>query len=272
MVVLLANNCDSDEESTLLVENNNTEIRSCSDSKVEPINKPLSPKTNKKPITVNRSVSMDIRVITSPVERVRSIERASSMDRDIECNINSRSPTITKKSSEDEQKQQPLKLFHPVLLRIPMQIRFGISGTLSNLIFVLLYNYSVPRLDPYMATSTTYSIVYLLLIPVSHALNNLLVFGWPLQYIKSFLSNFPIGLSAIVIGALGTAYLDRIRFEAIADDFVRRFQQQHSQEAVKEQELGEFYSSLVIMTVTGIWTYVISVMVNVSSEPHQKEL
>jgi len=254
MVVLLAN-CDSDDCS--------------SDPKVDPIKQSLSPTTKKKRVDI--AMSLDIsRVMCSPIERVKSVEKFTSLDRDIECNINSRSPTSTKKLLSNDE-QQPLKLFHPVLLRIPMQIRFVISGTISNLFFMLLYNYSVPRLDPYMATSTIYSIVYLFLIPISHALNNLLVFGWPLQYIKSLLSNFPIGLSAIVIGALGTAYLDRIRFEAMANHFVRRLQQQQSSQEV-EQELGEFYSSLIITMVTGIWTYVISMMVNLSSKPHQKEL
>jgi len=156
------------------------------------------------------------------------------------------------------------------LLRIPMQIRFGISGSLSNLIFMIAYNVTVPLLERYMAPSTIYSIVYLFLIPISHALNNLIVFGWPNQYIKSLLANVPIGISAILIGAFCTAYLDRIHFEAMADNFVRQniLHQPHPD----EQDLGEFYSSLVIMAVTGVWSYAVSVMVNSPREPHQKEL
>jgi len=187
------------------------------------------------------------------------------LDKDIECNI-----PIGDKVEKCE--EDPPALMHSDLLKIPMQVRFGISGTLSNLIFMVAYNVAVPRLDSYMAASTIYSIVYLFLIPISHALNNLLVFGWPNKYIKSLLANTPIGISAILIGAFCTAYLDRIRFEAMADKFVRQTFLRHH-EPTEEKELGEFYSSLAIMAVTGVWSYIISVVVNSPTEPpHQKKL
>lgn len=161
------------------------------------------------------------------------------------------------------------------LLNVPMQVRFGLSGTISNFLFMVGYNSAVPRLDHLMAASTIYSIVYFLFIPITHALNNVIVFGWPKEYLKSLISNFPIGLSALLIGAAGTAYLDRIRFEVFADEWVRSHITNNPRvETDDVVDLGEFYSSLVVMTVTGIWSYVISVMVNTpsSSEPHKKEL
>lgn len=171
-------------------------------------------------------------------------------------------------------KQEQPKLLHSALLRIPMQVRFGLAGTLSNVIFMIMYNSAIPRLDRYIAASTIYALVYFLFIPISHALCCLIVFGWPQEYLKSLLSNFPIGLSAIVIGAAFTAYLDNIRFEVMADDFVRlHITNTPHIETDDIEELGEFYSSLVIMAITGVWTYVISVMVNTpASEPHKKEL
>jgi hypothetical protein len=155
-----------------------------------------------------------------------------------------------------------------------MQVRFCLAGTLSNVIFMVGYNYAIPHLDQYMAASSVYALIYSLFIPISHALMSLVVFGWPQQYIKSLLSNFPIGISAMILGAAGTAYLDQINFELFADDFVRSHITKNSQvETDDVEDLGEFYSSLVIMTVTGLYTYVVSVIVNTpTKEPHKKEL
>jgi hypothetical protein len=151
-----------------------------------------------------------------------------------------------------------------------MQVRFGLAGALSNVLFMVTYNLAIPHLDKYIAASTIYALVYFFFIPVSHALCSLIVFGWPKEYFKSLLSNLPIGLSAIVIGAAFTAYLDKIRFEVLADDFVRL---RITNKPHVETDDIEFYSSLVVMSITGVWTYVISVMVNsASSESHEKEL
>jgi hypothetical protein len=135
---------------------------------------------------------------------------------------------------------------------------------------MILYNAAIPRLESFMAASSIYALVYFLFIPISHLLCSLIVFGWPKDYSSSLLSNFPIGLSALVIGALCTALLDRIRFEDTADNFVRFFILDRPR--IESQELGEFYSSLVVMAITGIWTYVVSIMVNASPlGQHEKE-
>lgn len=59
---------------------------------------------------------------------------------------------------------------------------------------------------------TMYSIVYLVFIPIGHAMVSLFVFGWPEHYCPSLMSNFPIGLTAIGIGGGLTAWLDSIDF------------------------------------------------------------
>lgn len=168
----------------------------------------------------------------------------------------------------------PPPLIPSSLLKIPMQARFILAGTLSNIVFVSMYNSAMPWLHHQMAASTIYAIVYFVFIPISHALNAMVVFGWPKDYGTSLLSNFPIGLSAILIGSFCTAYLDKTNFEAWADDFVRNvILNKPRVETDDVQELGEFYSSLVVMVITGIWSYVISVMVNTpTKEPHKKEL
>mmetsp|Transcript_5821 Transcript_5821/g.9670 ORF Transcript_5821/g.9670 Transcript_5821/m.9670 type:complete len:239 (-) Transcript_5821:151-867(-) len=221
---------------------------------------------------LNEKDCEDLRILEQVVSQIspKSGPLSGNMTievKDIETNM-SQAPV---KALEDP----PLNLCHPALLKVPMQVRFGLAGTISNVIFMIGYNTAVPRFDHLMAASTIYAIVYLLFIPIIHALNSLVVFGWPTEYLKSLISNFPIGLSAIVIGATFTAYLDRIRFEVWADDFVRlHITQNPHVETDDVEDLGEFYSSLVVMTITGVWSYVISVMVNSpsSSEPHRKEL
>jgi hypothetical protein len=153
-----------------------------------------------------------------------------------------------------------------------MQIRFGATGFMSNILFVILYNQAVAKLEHAFAASTIYAVIYFCFIPLGHALTCLLVFGWPTKYVSSLASNFPIGLTAILLGSTLTAYLDRIGFEVMARDWVTSnilaMKPEHS-----DGENSEFHSSMVVMVVTSLWTYFLSVMVNSpSSKQHPKEL
>ena len=38
-----------------------------------------------------------------------------------------------------------------------------------------------------------------------------------------------------------------------------------------EEEKGELYSSIIVLFITGIWTFVLSVVVNSPSEPSEKK-
>lgn len=87
----------------------------------------------------------------------------------------------------------PNSLSSRTLTKIPMQVRFGIAGAFGNIIFLCLYNFAVNKLDGIYPASTVYMAVYLLFIPVTHAVVSLLVFGWPRNYITSLMSNVPIG-------------------------------------------------------------------------------
>ena len=101
----------------------------------------------------------------------------------------------------------------------------------------------------------------------------LLVFGWPTKYISSLVSNYPIGLTAILLGSTLTAYLDRIGFEGMAKDWVISNVLAQKPEDHQEVENSEFHSSMVVMLVTSVWTFVLSVLVNSpSSKPDKKEL
>ncbi|CAJ1940346.1 unnamed protein product [Cylindrotheca closterium] len=172
-------------------------------------------------------------------------------------------------------KKQPPRLLHPILHRIPLHVRFGLNGFISNVLFMVAYNEAVVRFSEMAPSSTIYSITYLFFIPVSHAFLSILVFGWPERYLPSLLSNTPIGVTAIILGAVLTEYLDENDFNKLADDIVAKNWKYLGYEvaAVSEKGKGEFYSSLLVLFVTGIWTYFLSVFVNSSVETtHKKEL
>lgn len=126
---------------------------------------------------------------------------------------------------------------------------------------MIVYNSAVARFHG-TPPSTIYSIVYLIFIPLGHTLCCVLVFGWPERYIPSLMSNFPIGLTAIAIGGALTAYLDQIQFNSRIEDFIRdNFTFSHMPTRPDEEQ-SEFYSSIAVLAVTSIWTYVLSVYIN----------
>eukprot|EP00527_Entomoneis_sp_CCMP2396_P000400 CAMPEP_0198144584 /NCGR_PEP_ID=MMETSP1443-20131203/16661_1 /TAXON_ID=186043 /ORGANISM="Entomoneis sp., Strain CCMP2396" /LENGTH=319 /DNA_ID=CAMNT_0043807995 /DNA_START=77 /DNA_END=1036 /DNA_ORIENTATION=+ len=171
------------------------------------------------------------------------------------------------------------KLIHPILLRIPLQFRFGLTGLMSNVLFMVVYNTAVDKM-PMVQPPVTYAVVYFFFIPASHLMVSLLVFGWPQKrYLSSLISNFPIGMTALAIGGLLTAYLDQTGFNAyVANNYIRdflTFTSMPDRDARNtHDEEGEFYSSILVLIVTSVWTYVLSVYVNSRSpeKSHKKEL
>jgi len=158
-----------------------------------------------------------------------------------------------------------------------MQVRFGIAGFLGNVLFMVIYNVAVLKLEGVYAASTVYSVVYFLFIPITHAFVSLLVFGWPTdRYFTSLLSNYPIGLTGMVLGTVCTSYLDKIHFNERVEDFIRAHFSSLQKMATDEDEKGEFYSSLLVLVITSVWGYTLSVMVNSQSatdkEKDKKEL
>mmetsp|Transcript_37766 Transcript_37766/g.58487 ORF Transcript_37766/g.58487 Transcript_37766/m.58487 type:complete len:223 (+) Transcript_37766:39-707(+) len=167
----------------------------------------------------------------------------------------------------------PPRLLHPFLHNVPMHVRFGINGFLNNVLFMVAYNTAVVQFDGLAPPSTIYSIVYLIFIPVGHACISLLVFGWPERYVPSLMSNAPVGLTAIAIGAALTGYLDRMEFNGYVVNLVAQNWNYlgYAVTPTPEEEKGEFYSSLVVLVITGIWTFVLSVVINSPSEPSDKK-
>lgn len=160
-----------------------------------------------------------------------------------------------------------------VLHKVPMHIRFGLNGFLSNVGFMVAYNMSVVQFDGMAPPSTIYSIVYLIFIPIGHAMISLLVFGWPERYFPSLMSNAPIGLTAIAMGAMLTAYLDQIGFnKQVVDLLAQGWSTLGYETSPKpEDEKGEFYSSLLVLLITGVWTFILSVFINSPSETSEKK-
>lgn len=127
------------------------------------------------------------------------------------------------------------------------------------------FNEAVKQLENVYAPSTIYSIVYCLFIPIGHAITSLTVFGWPKPYLPSLLSNAPIGLTAMCIGTFSTAYLDDISFNEKFESFLyNNFASIMGQRDNDEE--GEFYSSFVVTMITGLWSFVLAMLVNSPSK------
>lgn len=135
---------------------------------------------------------------------------------------------------------------------------------------MIVYNMTVEYFDT-TAASRIYLILYFIFIPISHAMTAVFVFGWPERYLSSLLSNLPIGLTAMAIGGALTAYLDRIEFNESIEEWIRdNFTFSHMPPR-NADEKSEFYSSIVVLVVTSIWTYVLSVYINSPKASDEKK-
>ena len=160
---------------------------------------------------------------------------------------------------------------------------------------MIVYNKAVYWFIHTVSASTIYSIVYLIYIPLGHLTTILLVFGWPDHYCQSLVNNFPIGLTAIAIGSLLTAYLDQIHFNTRIENYIYDNWTFHKMPPIQQRKMmtsgdsttntinnnntlddsssSEFYSSLVVLFITSIWTYILSIWVNrYPTKSEKKEL
>jgi hypothetical protein len=132
------------------------------------------------------------------------------------------------------------------------------------------YNFSALTFEPLgYSPSTIYAAFYTLYIPVGHLLQCLFVIGWPEKYLPSLMSNAPIGLSAMAIGTALTGFLSKVGFDSAAEDWIRSSIFGTERRGHMEKD-GEFYSSLIVMTATGVWCYVMSLYVNAVPAPVAK--
>ena len=164
--------------------------------------------------------------------------------------------------SDPKEEAKP-RLLHPILEKIPQEIRFSLAGLVSNVAFMVSYNTAIHLFHKSFEAATIYAAVYFLFIPVSHAISRLFVFGWPEQYVQNLLSNAPIGLFGIALGSACTAYFDKIHFNSQIEAIVNNIMGWPQEES---DEGSEFYSSLAVTAITGIFSYLASVYVNSPSK------
>jgi len=170
-----------------------------------------------------------------------------------------------------------IRLIHPFLLRVPMQIRYTVYGALSSALFMVMYNEAVEQLGNIYVPSTLYAATYLVFIPIQHAMASTMVFGWPDRYLPSLTSNVPIGLTAIALGAWLTAYLDQVDFDESVESLLVNMGLTKlptpNDNKPPEENSSEFYTSFFVLVVTSIWSFLLSVLVNTPGEtPDKKEL
>jgi hypothetical protein len=125
------------------------------------------------------------------------------------------------------------------------------------------YNLSIHHFEHLYPASTIYAVFYALYIPIGHFLGCIFVFGWPENYIGNLASNAPVGLSAMAVGTILTGFLSRMEFDAMVEDWMGQMRGKLDD---GEKEESEFYASLVVMVVTGVWTYLLCMYVNSTEE------
>mmetsp|Transcript_14661 Transcript_14661/g.21867 ORF Transcript_14661/g.21867 Transcript_14661/m.21867 type:complete len:179 (+) Transcript_14661:107-643(+) len=162
------------------------------------------------------------------------------------------------------------RLLHDSLKQIPLNIRFGLIGALSNVIFLTGYNATLHQVGESMSDAYVYSVFYVFYIPVGHALQCLFVWGWPDPYLPNLLSNAPIGLTAMALGTFLTRYLDQMNFNDTVDDFLKSsFSMGDESRDSGEEEKN--YVSFAVMIATGLWSFILSNLINTPSKKSEKE-
>jgi len=75
-----------------------------------------------------------------------------------------------------------------------------------------------------------------------------------------------VGVSALVLGAVLVNYLDAIEFDTMVETMLGV--DNNGGEQVEDSDKKGFYASLVVMAVTGLYSYV---LLNIVNKPSTKE-
>ena len=168
----------------------------------------------------------------------------------------SSSPTKKPVSSPAPAPSSSSRLFHPLLEDIPLPIRFVISGVTGNAIFLMVYNMALSALKEFYDAGIIFSVVQFGCIILNHFLNVGIVFGWPDNYLTSLLSNMPVGLTSLALGAWLAGTLERNQF-----DFQIKFGLGLLAEG-EEDLAGGLLASIAVMSVTGVYNYIVLNLIN----------
>lgn len=153
------------------------------------------------------------------------------------------------------------QLIHESLDGLPRTARFLFNGLLTQVLFMTGYNLSVAAFEPRgFEPATIYAVFYLGYIPVGHFLGCCFVFGWPADYLTNLAANAPIGLTAMALGTALTGLLSKVEFNASAVEWIAAATGREP--PTPEEEEGEFYSSLVVLAATSLWSFLLAVYVN----------
>jgi len=152
---------------------------------------------------------------------------------------------------------------------IPQAMRFPMAGLINTIGFMTALTVGDSLLQDKMAASTIYSLSSILYLPIGHAVTSLIVFGWPKPYLTNLLMNVPIGMSGTAIGSLCTGMLVSYNFDAKIIGLLQTLNLVALQRE-EEHEDGQAYTNIMVIIITGIWGYILSVMVN-DSKPKKRK-
>lgn len=148
------------------------------------------------------------------------------------------------------------RLLHPILNEIPVPFRFVLSGVIGNAIFIAAFNMALNAFQEVTSASVVFAVVQFFCIILNHFLNVGIVFGWPDHYLTSLMTNMPVGITSLMLGAGLTSKLDEWDFDAMVNEFLQR-------DAISEDgQKGGFWVSIAVMTATGIFNYIALNIVN----------
>lgn len=167
------------------------------------------------------------------------------------------------------------RLLHPALHNIPQAVRFPMAGAVNTVGFMLALFFGNTLLKDSLSASTIYSLSSILYLPIGHAVTSLFVFGWPKAYIQNLLMNLPIGMSGTAMGSFCTGLLVSYEFDSKVKSLLRMVKLGGIESDSDDGEIGQAYTNIAVIIITGIWGYFMSVLVNGSKQPakkHEKEL
>jgi hypothetical protein len=151
------------------------------------------------------------------------------------------------------------------------------AGIVNTVGFMIALSIGNTLLKDSFPVSTIYSLSSILYLPVGHAITSLFVFGWPKPYLKNLLINLPVGMSGTAMGSFCTGLLVSYEFDSKVKRFLRMLNIGVAEvDDDDDGGIGQTYTNIAVIIVTGIWGYFVSVLVNGSKQPtkkqHEKEL
>ena len=154
-----------------------------------------------------------------------------------------------------------------MLKNVPLVVRFVLSGVIGNACFMSAYNRAFGLFSSKLDASVIFAVVQFFCIILNHFLNVSLVFGYPDNYLSSLLSNMPVGLSSLALGALTTSWLQKSKFDETLQAWFVNLTRREDDGSGE----GSFWTSIAVMAITGIYNYTVLNIVNKPSTSEKEE-